>query len=162
MLKKKTVVELGNLLTIESLTCDTIHNLIDSAESFAHTPANSVHSLLSNKVIANLFFEPSTRTQYSFEIAAKNLGANIISPAIYNLSTLKGESLLDTIHTFEAMGVALFIVRHNVNHTPEFLSSELNGDAKILNAGDGTHQHPSQCLIDLMTIKQHTKNFDSI
>lgn len=159
MFKKPSHTPLSHLLTIDSLSSDVIHALIDSAESFNKSQQATIANPLSNKIVANLFFEPSTRTQYAFEIAAKKLQATVITPAIQNLSTLKGESLLDTIHNFEAMGTSLFIVRHAVNHTPEFIASELSSSAKVINAGDGTHQHPSQCLIDLMTIRQHFPDF---
>jgi aspartate carbamoyltransferase catalytic subunit len=160
--KKKPHLSLNHLLTINSLTKQTILSLIERANELLATKTAYSSNHTDQPIITNLFFEPSTRTQYSFEIAAHRLHIPMITPNIPNLSTIKGESLLDTIHNLEAMGSSLFIIRHSINHTPEFIASELLTDAKVLNAGDGTYQHPSQCLIDLMTIQSHFTHFEPL
>ena len=162
MLKKKTPPSLNHLLTINCLTQNSIQLLIDRAKELSTIKTPHIASHPNLPIITNLFFEPSTRTQYSFEIAAQRLLVPSITPNIPSLSTLKGESLLDTIHNLEMMGSSLFIIRHSTNHTPEFIASELLTDAKVLNAGDGTHQHPSQCLIDLMTIQSQFTQFEQL
>ncbi len=147
---------LYNLINLSSLTAEKLTTLFTHAESFSHLLNNNqnITASLTNKLIISLFFEPSTRTQYSFEIAAARLGANVISPNISNLSLLKGESLIDTLSTFEAMGADLFIIRHTDNFATEFFATELNSTSRIINAGDGSHHHPTQTLTDLYTIKQ--------
>ncbi len=162
MLKKKTRLSLNHLLTINSLTKNSIQLLIDRANELSMIKTPHTPSQTNPPIITNLFFEPSTRTQYSFEIAAQRLHIPFITPNISSLSTLKGESLLDTIHNLEMMGSSLFIIRHSINHTPEFIASELLTNAKVLNAGDGTYQHPSQCLIDLMTIQSQFTHFEPL
>ncbi|MBV53971.1 MAG: aspartate carbamoyltransferase catalytic subunit [Coxiellaceae bacterium] len=162
MFKKEAYVSLGHLLTINSLNQHQIIQLIERAKYFEQPGSASYLANATSKIITNLFFEPSTRTQYAFEIAAYKLHVKTITPNIPNLSTLKGESLLDTIHNLEVMGSSLFIIRHPINHTPEFIASELLSEAKVLNAGDGTHQHPSQCLTDLMTISYHFPDFEKL
>ena len=146
---------LSHLLDLSNLSADCISYVLERAKSFHALleKNNPLPQLLSGKKILNLFYEPSTRTQYSFEIAANNLGATVISPNMSNLSSNKGESLLDTFFSFEAMGVNLFIVRHSSNNTPHFIANEIKTNTKIINAGDGTAHHPTQALIDLFTIQ---------
>lgn len=160
-LKKPT---LSHLLTLETLNQDTILYLLDSAHSFKNTVMKNetIDNALTGKIITHLFFEPSTRTANSFLIAAKRLNAITLHPAMNVSSVVKGESLIDTIHTFEALGTHAFVIRHATNHTAEFIAEHLSTAAHVINAGDGTNQHPTQALLDLMTIHTHKKNFEPL
>lgn len=152
-----------HLLNMRSLTRDHIEKLIQRANYFLTQgmEKNSVFETLKGHVVANLFFEPSTRTRNSFEIAAKRLGAMVLNPNLKTSAISKGETLFDTIKTLEAMGVYFFIVRHSENETPEQIAKQLSSGV-VINAGDGNHQHPSQALIDLMTIKQHKPHWNKL
>ena len=145
-----------HLLNIRSLTRYHIQKLIQRANHFlTHgVEKNNVFEELQGQLVVNLFFEPSTRTRNSFEIAAKRLGAIVLNPELKISALSKGESLLDTIKTLEAMGVYFFVVRHFENKVPEWIAKHLTSSI-VINAGDGNHQHPTQALIDLMTIKQY-------
>lgn len=155
---------LSHLITLEALTQDTIFYLLNSAQSFKNTViANeTIDNALTGKIITHLFFEPSTRTANSFLIAAKRLNAITLHPTMNTSSVVKGESLIDTIHTFEALGTNAFIIRHAANHTAEFVAEHLSTAAHVINAGDGTNQHPTQALLDLMTIHTHKKTFEPL
>lgn len=164
MFKTKEPPLLTHLLDINSLSTETIQFILNHAQTMQDNvflPRKS-NLLLANKIIIPLFFEPSTRTKYSFEIASKMLGGTVINPNINNLSTLKGESLIDTIKTFEAMGANLFILRHSDDNIPDFISGEIQTNTSLINAGDGCHQHPTQCLTDLLTIYQYKKRFNDL
>lgn len=163
-LSKSPAPLLHHLLSTENLDKDTITYLLDRADHLLEKQIQGEQQLnsLQGKVIANLFFEPSTRTRNSFEIAAKRLGAIVLSPEMSGSATSKGESLIDTIHTFEAMGAAAFVIRHREDYTAQFVASELQSSACVINAGDGMHQHPTQALLDLLTIRQHKKTFEPL
>ena len=164
MFKTKERPYLTRLLDINSLSSSTIQFILNHAQFMLDTVVIPQHSnqILANNTLVTLFFEPSTRTKYSFDIAGQMLGATVINPIINNLSTLKGESLLDTIKTFEAMGANLFIVRHADDNIPEFISGEIQTNTALINAGDGCHQHPTQCLTDLLTIYQYKQRFQGL
>ena len=153
-----------HLLSMQSLDAKKITQLLDRAEFFLKTAVakEEVLSTLRGKVIVNLFFEPSTRTRNSFEIAAHRLGAIVLSPDMKQSSTTKGELLIDTIRNLEAMGAALLVIRHPDDHLAHFLSTELQANLAIVNAGDGSNEHPTQTLLDLMTIRQHFKKFSDL
>jgi aspartate carbamoyltransferase catalytic subunit len=153
-----------HLLSITDLNRETIVRLLDRAEELLHTivKQNGQLPLLTGQVVANLFFEPSTRTQYSFSIAAQRLGAWVLDPHMDRTSTVKGESLLDTVRTFIAMGSRLIIIRHKKDKISEELADEIQNQACIINAGDGCHQHPTQALLDLLTIRQHKGEFSNL
>lgn len=155
---------LKHLINLNTLTEANIHYLIDRAEHYLkHTIGkNEIDKSLTGQLITTLFFEPSTRTRNAFIIAAKRLNALVLNPDLSFSSTQKGESLIDTVQTFEAMGSRLFILRHPDNNTAEFLSTELKSHTAIINAGDGSNQHPTQALLDLMTIRQYKPNFDKL
>jgi aspartate carbamoyltransferase catalytic subunit len=144
--------ERKDLLTIEHLSRETILNLLDRSDhylEFLKQPGPFQKSkLLEGRTIANLFFESSTRTRTSFELAERRLGADVVTltPAVSSLT--KGESVLDTVHVLEAMKVDAFIVRHNVSGIPQFLSERLPEFVHVINAGDGVHEHPTQALLD--------------
>lgn len=155
---------LHHLISIDNLDKNTIEYLLDRAEYFLNIDQKTLikNPPLSGKIVVNLFFEPSTRTLNSFVIAAERLGATVISPDVHKSSTQKGESLIDTVHTFEAMGISYLVIRHSENNTAEFVASKLIGQTCLINAGDGSNQHPTQALLDLFTIRRHKKNFESL
>lgn len=161
---KKNKLKLQHLIQLDTLSCDDINILIERANFFKQKiqSRKKIEPILSEYVVTTLFFEPSTRTINSFLLAAKRLSAITLSPDLKYSSTLKGESLIDTVQTFEAMGTDIFIVRHPDNHTPEFIANELHGRAHVINAGDGSNRHPTQALLDLMTIKQHKNDFSQL
>ena len=145
-----------HLLTLEQLTRDEIFELLHMAARYAEGEGKSYQ----HKVIANLFFEPSTRTQYSFEMAQKRLGIKTISFNESMSSTNKGETLYDTAKTFEAFGVHALVIRHpQVNYFDQ-LAGKIH--VPILNGGDGSGHHPSQSLLDLFTIWQEYGSFDDL
>ena len=155
---------LHHLLTMQALDKEKILYFLARADEFLKTAIakNSVLDTLTGKVVVNLFFESSTRTRNSFAIAAKRLNALLLSPNMKQSATIKGELLIDTIRNFEAMGVSLLVIRHPDNHLAQFLSVELQTEIAVVNAGDGSNEHPTQALIDLMTIRQHCADFSAI
>uniref|UniRef100_A0A7C4X954 Aspartate carbamoyltransferase n=1 Tax=candidate division WOR-3 bacterium TaxID=2052148 RepID=A0A7C4X954_UNCW3 len=151
-----------DLLSIEGLTAEEIVNYLDTAEKFLEVLSRPIPIIpaLRGKTILTLFFEPSTRTQISFGIAAKRLSADVVSFSTATSSVKKGETLLDTARNIEAMKVDGVVVRHWASGAARFLAENL--DAFVINAGDGTHEHPTQALLDIMTIRQHFKNIKGL
>ena len=145
-----------HLLSIKSLTRDHIETILQRADYFLNSTIekNAIFDILNGKIVATLFFETSTRTRNSFEIAAKRLGAIVQSTDLKVSALNKGETILDTVKNLRAMGADFFIIRHFENDKPAWLAERLSSGV-VINAGDGNHQHPTQGLIDLMTIKQH-------
>jgi aspartate carbamoyltransferase catalytic subunit len=145
-------IERKDLLTIEHLPVEIITHLLDRSDyylEFLQKPGPFQRSkLLEGYMVANLFFEASTRTRTSFELAERRLGADVVSltPAVSSLA--KGESVLDTIRVLEAMKVDAFVIRHSVSGVPKFLAERLSNDIHVVNAGDGVHEHPTQALLD--------------
>ncbi|RUM43743.1 MAG: aspartate carbamoyltransferase [Hydrogenimonas sp.] len=139
-----------HLITTDDLSVEEIEALFQDAESYLKAPPPK---LLQNRLIITLFFENSTRTRSSFEIAAKKLGADVVHLDVAKSSTKKGETLYDTAANLNAMGPDAIIVRHAQSGTPYQISRHVN--CAIFNAGDGAHAHPSQALLDLFTIRQH-------
>ncbi len=139
-----------HLITTDDLTYEEIESLFEDAESFLRKPPAK---LLQNRLVITLFFENSTRTRSSFEIAAKKLGADVVHLDVAKSSTKKGETLYDTAANLDAMGPDAIIVRHAQAGTPYQLSRHVQ--CAIFNAGDGAHAHPSQALLDLFTIHRH-------
>jgi aspartate carbamoyltransferase catalytic subunit len=148
---------LRHLLTIEGLPRALLLEILDRAESYARAPGGRGQKLplLHGKTVVNLFFEPSTRTRTTFELAAKRLSADVINLQVNASSTSKGETLLDTLKTLEAMGVDLFVVRHEASGAAHFFAAHAAPGVAILNAGDGRHAHPTQALLDMYTIRRH-------
>ena len=150
--KAFSVSKRKDLLTIEHLPVETITHLLDRSDhylEFLKKPGPFQKSkLLEGFTVANLFFEASTRTRTSFELAERRLGADVVSltPAVSSLA--KGESVLDTIRVLEAMKVDAFVIRHNVSGVPKFLAEQLPEGIHVVNAGDGVHEHPTQALLD--------------
>src|ERR1700722_16574202 len=142
----------AGLLGIEGLTRDQIQTILDRARDFQPKPDQGFRKLdlLRGRMVVNLFFEASTRTRTSFEIAAKRLGADSVSITASASSVSKGESLVDTLNTLAAMRPNAIIMRHSASGAPHFLQRHL--EIPIINAGDGTHEHPTQALLDARTI----------
>lgn len=143
-----------HLLTIEDLSADEIGLVLDTAASFAEVNERTIKKLptLRGRTIINLFLEPSTRTRMSFEIAAKRLSADGVNMSGSSSATVKGESLVDTAKTLDAMNADMVIIRHAMAGSPQILAKHMR--ASIINGGDGKHQHPSQALLDLYTIRK--------
>jgi aspartate carbamoyltransferase catalytic subunit len=152
---------LVHLLTLEGLPPDIIRSILDTAEPFVSIGEREVKKvpLLRGKAVFNLFFENSTRTRTTFEIAAKRLSADVINLNIGVSSTSKGETLLDTIDNLVAMDADLFVVRHSQSGAPHLIADHLNATGRrhvhVVNAGDGRHAHPTQGLLDLYTIRHY-------
>ncbi len=144
-----------DLLDIESLAAEEIHEILDTAAPFKEIFMRSVKRVpsLRGKTVVNIFFEPSTRTRTSFELAAKRLSADVINIASERSSFVKGESLIDTFHTLLAMKADLFVMRHSFAGACHFLAERI--PVPIINAGDGAHAHPTQALLDLFTIREN-------
>ena len=146
-----------NLLSIDDITASQALNILDTAKELSRLTEGSVKKLptLRGRTIVNLFFEDSTRTRLSFEAAAKRLSADVINFSAKGSSVSKGESLKDTAQTLEAMGADLMVIRHPASGAAHLLANSGWISAKVVNAGDGTHQHPSQALLDAYTIRDH-------
>lgn len=144
-----------HLLGLEGLTAGEITLLLDQAAEFKRLAERGETKLnaLAGTVVANLFFEPSTRTRTSFNLAAKRLSADTVDFSSAGSSLSKGESFIDTARNIEAMGVSQVVVRHSTPGAPHLLAKHLK--ASVLNAGDGTHEHPTQALLDIFTIREH-------
>jgi aspartate carbamoyltransferase catalytic subunit len=145
-----------HLLDTRSLTRDEVLSILDVAEDMADTQSREVKKLptLRGKTIVNLFFEDSTRTRISFEAASKRLSADVINFAAKGSSVSKGESLKDTAQTLQAMGADAVVIRHSASGAPLTLANSGWIDAGVVNAGDGTHEHPTQALLDAYTIRK--------
>lgn len=145
-----------HLLGIEGLTKDKIYHYLDTADSFVEVSSRDIKKVpaLRGKTVVNLFFESSTRTLSSFDIAAKRLSADSINLNVGSSSVKKGETLLDTGLTLESMSPHVIVVRHSESGAPDFLAKALSKTA-VVNAGDGLHEHPTQALLDLLTLRHH-------
>ncbi len=146
-----------HLITLDGLSGSQISEFLDTAESLRATADRPVNKLpiLRGRTVVNLFFEPSTRTRTSFELAATRLSADVVNFDVAASSTKKGETLLDTLRTLEAMRCDLFVVRHQENGTPAYLAKHAAPGVVIVNGGDGNHAHPTQGLLDAFTIRRH-------
>lgn len=138
-----------HLLDIRQLSHHEITTLIQRALHFKHNPN---YPRYSHATLANLFYENSTRTRVSFELAANHLGVHVVNLDLDRSSESKGEEIYDTINTLSAMGIQLFVIRHSTDGLPQALASRFDANVHIINAGDGQHEHPSQALLDIMTI----------
>jgi aspartate carbamoyltransferase catalytic subunit len=148
-------------IRVTDFTQAQLLKLLQHAQSFIHHNSVCSKPLLSNIAVANLFFEPSTRTLASFELAAKKLNADVLTLPIETSSVNKGETVLDTVKNLEAMGVKKFVVRHKQTIMQE-LAEQLNSTSQLICAGEGAEHHPSQALLDMLTIQQHKKNFENL
>ncbi|MDC3096684.1 aspartate carbamoyltransferase catalytic subunit [Alphaproteobacteria bacterium] len=149
-----------NLLSIEGMNKSEINSLLDRADYFADLDSLKIIKTLNGYVILNVFFENSTRTRVSFELAGRRLGAEVINISVDKSSIKKGESLLDTANTLSAMKPNLLIVRHPESGAPKLFSDYLN--CSIVNAGDGRHEHPTQALLDALTIRRRLGKIEGL
>jgi aspartate carbamoyltransferase catalytic subunit len=151
-----------HLLAIEGLSPTTIGELLNLAESYAllNRSGKTQRDVLRGRTLINLFFEDSTRTRTSFELAGKRLGADVINMSVSTSSVKKGETLLDTASTLNAMQCDLLVVRHDQSGAPNLLAQKV--EAAVINAGDGTHEHPTQALLDALTIRRHRGKLEGL
>ena len=156
--------ELTHLLTTEGLSKDIITHILDTAQNFVPLADREVKKvpLLRGKSVFNLFFENSTRTRTTFEIAAKRLSADVFNLNINSSSTAKGETLLDTISNLSAMQADIFVVRHEASGAPFLIAQHVAPHIHVVNAGDGRHAHPTQALLDMYTIRHFKKDFSNL
>ena len=150
----------GNLkhfLTTEGLGSEMLTRILDTAERFADVNQKSVKKvpLLRGKTIVNLFFEASTRTRTTFELAAKRLSADVLNINISTSATSKGETLLDTLENIQAMYCDMFVVRHNQSGAAHYIANHVANNISVINAGDGSHAHPTQAMLDMFTIRRN-------
>ena len=156
--------KLKHLLSLKGLDKSFINRLLNHAETYLR-PKGSLPARdygLQGRTVANLFFEPSTRTRASFELAAKRMSADVLNLDVNMSSRIKGESLLDTIYTLQAMQVDVFVVRDAGDGIPEFIAQNVDAHASVLNAGEASVSHPTQGLLDMLTIRQHKGRLDGL
>ncbi|MCX7678313.1 MAG: aspartate carbamoyltransferase catalytic subunit [Spirochaetes bacterium] len=151
-----------DLLDIESLTVDEIKLICESAKYFKDLFTRTIKTVpvLRGRTVCLLFYEPSTRTRISFELAAKRLSADLINISVQTSSVVKGESLIDTVHTLEAMKADIIVMRHAVSLAPHFLSRNIR--SSVINAGDGFHAHPTQALLDAYSIMEKRGSLEGL
>jgi len=156
--------KLKHFLSIDGLSKEILTEILDTAESFSSMSEQRVKKvpLLRGKTIVNLFFENSTRTRTTFELAATRLSADVLSMNIATSATSKGESLLDTIRNLEAMHVDMFVVRHAISGAGHFIAQNTAPHISVINAGDGQHAHPTQAMLDMYTIRQFKHDFSQL
>jgi len=151
-----------DLLGLEPLTSEQIKLILDTAEPFKEISERAIKKVptLRGATIVNLFFEASTRTRISFEFAEKRLSADTVNVASTGSSVQKGETLVDTARNLEAMRIDMVVIRHGASGAAQFLAERI--ESNVINAGDGTHEHPTQGLLDLLTLRDHFKRIEGI
>ena len=156
--------KLKHFLTIEGLPRTVLIEILDTAEQFIIVGERAVKKvpILRGKTIVNLFFENSTRTRTTFELAAKRLSADVLNLNISVSATSKGESLLDTLRNLEAMQSDMFVVRHSESGAAHFIAQNTSEHISVINAGDGCHAHPTQAMLDMFTIRRHFETFHQL
>lgn len=156
--------KLRHFLTIEGLSRDILTEILDQSEGFLGVAQQAVKKvpLCRGRVVANLFFENSTRTRTTFELAAKRLSADVLNLNISTSATAKGETLLDTLRNLEAMQVDMFVVRHAQSGAAHFIAAHAAPHVSVINAGDGRHAHPTQAMLDMFTIRRHKVDFTNL
>ena len=156
--------QLRHFLSISGLNRQLLHDILDTAESFTGVTEQTVKKvpLLRGKTIVNLFFEASTRTRTTFELAAKRLSADVLNINVTASSAVKGETLLDTLRNLQAMHVDMFVVRHTDSGTAHFIARHVQPHVSVINAGDGRHAHPTQAMLDMYTIRHYKKDFTGL
>jgi len=156
------ILKTSHLLGIERLSIGEIVGLLDLADTYValNRAAEKKSALLKGRTLINLFFEASTRTQSSFELAGKRLGADVLNMSVRTSSVTKGETLLDTAATLNAMRPDILVVRHSDSGAAELLARKL--DCSVVNAGDGSHEHPTQALLDALTIRRRRGSFEGL
>ncbi|HWJ04226.1 MAG TPA: aspartate carbamoyltransferase catalytic subunit [Steroidobacteraceae bacterium] len=155
-LQRDQAGRLRHLLTLDGLTHDELNGLLDFAQFYVRHPGDMAarDGSLAGRTVANLFFEPSTRTRVSFELAAKRLGADVVNLDMQSSSRVKGETVLDTIYTLQAMHVDVFVMRDSEPGVPAFVAAHVQPHVSVLNAGEAHVSHPTQGLLDMLTIRQ--------
>ncbi len=155
-------LNMKDLLDTDSLSSEQIFLICNTAKYFKDVFSRSVKTVpvLRGKTVCSLFFEPSTRTRLSFELAAKMLSANVITVPVSTSSVVKGESLIDTSHTLESMGADYIVMRHEVSMAPNFLAKNIK--ASVINAGDGNHAHPTQAMLDTFSILERRGSLEGL
>jgi aspartate carbamoyltransferase catalytic subunit len=155
---------LRHLLSTEGLSAAMIRRILDTADQFVSVSERDVKKvpLLRGRSVFNVFFEGSTRTRTTFEIAAKRLSADVINLNVAVSSTSKGETLLDTVYNLQAMDADMFVVRHGQSGAPHLIARHVKPGVAVINAGDGRHQHPTQGLLDMYTIRHYKKDFSGL
>jgi aspartate carbamoyltransferase catalytic subunit len=156
--------KLRHFLSIEGLNKNQLEEILETAESFLGVGHRSIKKvpLLRGKTIVNLFFEASTRTRTTFELAAKRLSADVLNININTSATSKGESLVDMLKNIEAMSADMFVIRHAQSGAAHFLAQHVDPHVSIINAGDGSHEHPTQAMLDMLTIRKHKGDFSKL
>lgn len=156
--------QLRHFLSINGLSKKLLTDILDTADSFVSVGHKAVKNvpLLRGKTVANLFFENSTRTRTTFELAAKRLSANVLNINISTSATSKGESLKDMLQNLEAMACDMFVVRHADSGSAHFIAQHVCPNIAVINAGDGRHEHPTQAMLDMLTIRHHKQQFDTL
>jgi aspartate carbamoyltransferase catalytic subunit len=162
MKKIMTKIKRKDLLGIEELTPEEVELILTTAESMKEVSTREIKKVptLRGKTVINLFYEPSTRTRTSFEIAAKRMSADAVNISVSTSAVVKGETLKDTALNLEAMKPDCIVVRHGTSGTPRMLAGYLG--SSVINAGDGSHEHPSQALLDMMTVKEKLGRIDKV
>lgn len=155
---------LRHFLTTEGLSRAQLTEILDTAQGFLTEDGRGIRNspLLAGRTVMNLFFEPSTRTRTTFEVAAKRLGADVLNIDISKSSTSKGETLRDMLWNLEAMTADIFVVRHGDSGAAHFIASQVTPQVAVINAGDGRHAHPTQAMLDMLTIRRHAGAFENL
>ncbi len=155
---------LRHFLSIEGLDPCILTEILDTAESFISVSDRTIKKvpILRGKTVSNLFFEASTRTRSTFELAEQRLSADILSLNVDTSATVKGESLLDTLQNLEAMQIDMFVIRHQDSGSAHFFAQHVRPGVSVLNAGDGQHEHPTQAMLDMYTIRHYKKDFTGL
>lgn len=156
--------QLQHFLSLDGLPRELLTEILDTADSFLEVGARAVKKvpLLRGKTVCNVFFENSTRTRTTFELAAQRLSADVITLNVSTSSTSKGETLFDTLRNLEAMAADMFIVRHSDSGAAHFIAEHVCPEVAIINGGDGRHGHPTQGMLDMLTIRRHKGQFDTL
>lgn len=156
--------QLRNFISLEQLPQSTLELILDTAAGFVDVGARSIKKvpLLRGKTVANIFFENSTRTRNTFELAAKRLSADVLNVDVARSATSKGETLRDMFWNMRSMGADMFIVRHADSGAAHFIASQVTPDVAVVNAGDGRHEHPTQAMLDMYTLRHFKGDFDKM
>lgn len=156
--------KLRHFLSVEHLSRSLLEDILDTAASFVDVGDRAIKKvpLLRGKTVVNLFFESSTRTRSTFELAAKRLSADVLNLDIAKSATSKGETLLDTLRNLEAMAADMFVVRHQDSGAPFFIAEQVTPNVAVINAGDGSHAHPTQAMLDMYTIRHYKGGFSGL
>lgn len=156
--------QLRHFLALDDLPQSLLTEILDTADSFLEVGSRAVKKvpLLRGKTVCNVFFENSTRTRTTFELAAQRLSADVISLNVSTSSTSKGETLFDTLRNLEAMAADMFVVRHAESGAAHFIAQHVSPEVAIINGGDGRHSHPTQGMLDMLTIRRHKGDFSQL